>query len=49
VCAVLTTGEEVRIPICMVVTLEGERVKRLDDYTMLDPPGPGAAAPSDGA
>jgi uncharacterized protein len=42
VCAVLTTGEEVRVPICMVVTLEGDRVKRLDDYTMVEPPAPTA-------
>ena len=36
--AILTTGEEMQIPICMVVTLEGERIKRLDDYMMVGQP-----------
>ena len=31
-CANLTTGADVRLPMCMVVTLEGERVKRLEEY-----------------
>jgi len=30
--AVLTTGETVRAPICMVITLEGDRVKTLAEY-----------------
>ena len=29
---VLSTGETVRAPICMVITLEGDRVKTLDEY-----------------
>jgi ketosteroid isomerase-like protein len=40
VCAVMTTGEEVRVPICMVVTLEGERVKRVDEYIETGASGP---------
>src|SRR5438105_4591072 len=48
VCAVLTTGQEVRIPIVFVVTLEGERMKRLDDYAMFEPLAPAIAALSGG-
>jgi ketosteroid isomerase-like protein len=43
-CAVLTTGEEVRVPICMVVTLEGKRVKRLEEYIESEASGPVTAA-----
>lgn len=43
-CAVLTTGEEVRVPICMVVTLDGERVKRLEEYIESEASGPVTAA-----
>jgi ketosteroid isomerase-like protein len=43
-CAVLTSGEEVRVPICMVVTLEGERVKRLEEYIESEASGAVAAA-----
>ena len=49
VCAVLTTGDEVRIPIVFVVTLEGERLKRLDDYATFAPLAPAIAAQSEGA
>jgi ketosteroid isomerase-like protein len=31
-CAALSTGEEVRVPVCAVVTLEGESVKRVEEY-----------------
>jgi len=43
-CAVMTTGEEVRVPICMVVTLEGERVKRIEEYIETEASGPVTAA-----
>jgi ketosteroid isomerase-like protein len=43
-CAMLTTGEEVRVPICMVVTLDGERVKRLEEYIESEASGPVTAA-----
>ena len=41
------TGDEVRIPICFVVTLEGDRVKRLDDYARFEPLAPAVAALSE--
>src|SRR6476659_3280319 len=31
-CAILTSGEEVRFPICMVITLDGDRITRLEEY-----------------
>jgi len=43
-CAALTTGEEVRVPICMVVTLEGEHIKRLEEYIESAATGPVTAA-----
>jgi len=44
VCAVLTTGEEVRVPVCMVVTLDGARVERLEEYIEPEASGPITAA-----
>jgi len=44
VAVVMTTGEEVRVPICMVVTLDGERVKRIDEYIESGAAGPVTAA-----
>jgi uncharacterized protein len=43
-CAVLITGDEVRIPICMVVTLEGDRVTRLEEYIEPEASAPITAA-----
>ena len=43
--AVLPTGDELRIPNILVVTLEGERVKRIDDYAVAPP---AIAAPPEG-
>ncbi|MET9460038.1 nuclear transport factor 2 family protein [Streptomyces canus] len=43
-CAMLKTGEEVRVSICAVVTLEGERVKRVDEYIESGACGPVTAA-----
>jgi ketosteroid isomerase-like protein len=44
VCAVLTTGDEVRVPVCMVVTLDGARVTRLEEYIEPEASGPITAA-----
>jgi hypothetical protein len=49
VCAVLPAGEEVGVPICMVVTLKGGRVKRLEEYIEAGVAAPATAALQGGA
>ena len=47
-CVKLTSGEQVRVPTCAVVTLEGDRIKRFNEYVELGPLAPAIAALSEG-